>query len=172
MELHFRISPRAVLPEAVVYLPTPIGKLYLAADPDGLTAVTLTPGPEVATGHASREAFAILEKAARELDEYFAGSRRVFDLPLSLGGTPFQRSVWQSLCAIPYGETRSYAEVAAMTGRPKACRAVGMANHNNPVMLLIPCHRVIQTGGGLGGYGGGLPAKQYLLDLEAEIARH
>ena len=109
---------------------------------------------------------ALLQRTVRELDEYFAGKRKAFDLPLSLHGTPFQLRVWAALQQIPYGETRSYAQVAAMAGNAKACRAVGMANHHNPVSILVPCHRVINADGGLGGYGGGLDVKKFLLTLE------
>ena len=108
----------------------------------------------------------LLREAKRQLDEYFAGSRRVFDLPLSPRGTEFQRRVWSALETIPYGETRTYAQIAAVIGSPKACRAVGMANHCNPLPIVIPCHRVIGSGGQLTGYAGGLDTKQYLLTLE------
>lgn len=109
----------------------------------------------------------ILE-AERELNEYFAGNRREFSVPVHLSGTEFQKKVWRALCDIPYGETRSYKEIAAAVGNPKASRAVGMANHRNPVMILIPCHRVIGADGGLTGYAGGLDGKTALLELERE----
>ena len=102
----------------------------------------------------------------RQLDEYFAGTRREFDFPFRLHGTPFQEQVWAALRQIPYGETRSYQEIARAIGHPKACRAVGMANHKNPIILVIPCHRVIGSNGSLVGYGGGLEMKQTLLELE------
>jgi O-6-methylguanine DNA methyltransferase len=101
-----------------------------------------------------------------ELDEYFAGTRKQFDVPLDLRGTPFQRQCWRALLEIPYGQTRSYAEIAALVGRPNAFRAVGMANHANPVAIIVPCHRVIGTNGYLTGYGGGLDTKRMLLALE------
>jgi O-6-methylguanine DNA methyltransferase len=103
---------------------------------------------------------------AAELGEYFAGMRKKFDVPLDLRGTPFQRQCWGALLDIPYGETRSYAEIAAKVGRPNAFRAVGMANHANPVAIMVPCHRVIGTNGELTGYGGGLDTKRMLLALE------
>jgi methylated-DNA-[protein]-cysteine S-methyltransferase len=103
---------------------------------------------------------------ARELDAYFAGKLRRFTVPLDLRGTPFQRRVWELLCDIPYGETRSYGEVAQAVGNPKARRAVGQAIGRNPVAIVVPCHRVIGSDGGLTGYGGGLPRKRALLDLE------
>jgi methylated-DNA-[protein]-cysteine S-methyltransferase len=103
----------------------------------------------------------------QQLAQYFAGERREFALPLEPRGTEFERRVWQALMAIPYGETRSYAEVAAAIGRPSACRAVGRANGSNPIAVVIPCHRVIGSDGSLTGYGGGLPLKRLLLDLES-----
>ncbi|MER5362861.1 methylated-DNA--[protein]-cysteine S-methyltransferase [Streptomyces sp. NPDC002785] len=102
----------------------------------------------------------------RQLDAYFAGERREFDLPLHLEGTPFQRSVWAQLQLIPYGETRSYGELAELLGKPGASRAVGLANGKNPVGIIVPCHRVIGASGSLTGYGGGLDRKQRLLAFE------
>jgi methylated-DNA-[protein]-cysteine S-methyltransferase len=112
----------------------------------------------------------LLAEAAAQLEAYFEGKLRRFDLPLDLGGTGFQRRVWEHLVEIPYGETRTYAQVAAAIGHPSAIRAVGAANGQNPVAIIVPCHRVIRTGGGLGGYGGGLDAKRALLDLEKGVA--
>lgn len=102
----------------------------------------------------------------RQLNEYFAGERQEFDLKLAPKGTPFQRQVWQELCKIPFGETASYQAIAERLGKPKACRAVGMANGRNPVPIIIPCHRIIGKNGTLTGFGGGLTVKQQLLDLE------
>lgn len=107
-----------------------------------------------------------LADLAAQLRAYLAGERRAFDLPLDPRGTPFQLAVWQALQGIPYGETRSYADLAAALGRPRAVRAVGRANATNPVPILVPCHRVIGKGGGLTGYAGGLEVKQRLLALE------
>jgi methylated-DNA-[protein]-cysteine S-methyltransferase len=107
----------------------------------------------------------------RQLAEYFAGRRAVFELPLAPRGTEFERAVWRALIEIPYGETRSYAEIARRIGRPQACRAVGRANGRNPLGIVVPCHRVIGSDGSLTGYGGGLEMKQYLLDLEGNAAR-
>ena len=101
-----------------------------------------------------------------QLEEYFAGERREFELELAPSGSPFQLSVWRALCAIPYGETASYGEIAAAVGQPGAARAVGGANNRNPIAIVIPCHRVIGANGTLTGYGGGLPRKQRLLALE------
>ena len=105
-------------------------------------------------------------KAAQELLEYAAGKRKEFTVPLDVDGTAFQKKVWQALRAIPYGETRSYGEIARQVGNPKAARAVGMANHENPVAIVVPCHRVIASDGSLGGYAGGLQKKSRMLQLE------
>ena len=111
-----------------------------------------------------------IPEAKRQLDDYFAGRRREFDLPLDLRGTEFQKRVWAELMRIPYGETRSYQDVAAAIGNVKATRAVGAANNRNPVVIIIPCHRVVGKGGALTGYAGGLEKKGFLLKLEAEHA--
>lgn len=108
----------------------------------------------------------LTERVFRQLDEYFAGTRRAFDFPYRLHGTPFQEKVWAALREIPYGETRSYKDIAEAIGHPKAFRAVGMANHANPLFIAIPCHRVIGANGSLVGYGGGLEMKKALLELE------
>ncbi|WP_027399442.1 methylated-DNA--[protein]-cysteine S-methyltransferase [Anaerovorax odorimutans] len=108
----------------------------------------------------------LLKEAKKQLEEYFSGKRKEFDLPLAPAGTEFMKKDWQALLQIPYGETRSYKEIAAMIGKPKACRAVGMANNRNPIAIIIPCHRVIGSNGSLIGYAGGLHIKSYLLNLE------
>ena len=108
-----------------------------------------------------------LQMVAGQLKEYLAGKRKEFDIPLKLSGTVFQLAVWNVLQTIPYGETRSYREVAEQVGSPKACRAVGMANHRNPIAIIVPCHRVIGADGSLTGFGGGLELKRQLLELEA-----
>jgi methylated-DNA-[protein]-cysteine S-methyltransferase len=105
-----------------------------------------------------------------QLDQYFSGDRKTFSLPLDLVGSDFQRQVWGALSAIPYGETRSYAEIARVVGQPRAARAVGLANNQNPVAIIVPCHRVVGAGGALVGYGGGLQRKRWLLDHEARFA--
>lgn len=110
----------------------------------------------------------VLDHAARQLDEYFAGRRRVFDLPLLTVGTPFQRAVWELLTEIPFGETRSYAWLAAQLGHPRAVRAVAAANRANALSIFIPCHRVVGSSGSLTGYAGGLAAKRLLLGLEQQ----
>lgn len=112
-----------------------------------------------------------LAEAARQLRAYFAGELREFRLALDLRGTGFQKRVWRELTAIPYGETRSYGEIASAIGAPRAVRAVGAANGANPAPIVVPCHRVIGAGGKLTGYGGGLPLKKKLLDLEREALR-
>lgn len=108
----------------------------------------------------------LFAQTEKELSEYFAGKRKVFTVPLSLSGTGFRLKVWKALTDIPYGETRSYADIAKAVGSPKSCRAVGGANHHNPVSIIVPCHRVIGADGTLTGYGGGLEIKEYLLKLE------
>jgi len=115
---------------------------------------------------ASHRQTPLLKNTAMQIEEYLRGSRREFSVPLALHGTEFQKAVWSALQNIPYGETRSYQDIAVRIGRPKAVRAVGMANHCNQVSIIIPCHRVIGKDGSLTGYGGGLRIKQYLLDLE------
>jgi methylated-DNA-[protein]-cysteine S-methyltransferase len=114
-----------------------------------------------------RDADPVLAQAAGQLGEYFSARRREFQLPLDLRGTPFRQKVWDALLRIPYGETRSYAELARSIGEPKAVRAVGAANGANPIAIIVPCHRVVSSGGGLGGYGGGVPLKKRLLALES-----
>ena len=106
-----------------------------------------------------------------QLEEYFAGRRREFTIPLDLRGTDFQSDCWEQLLSIPYGETRSYGEIARAVGRPNAYRAVGQSNHHNPVAIVVPCHRVLAGGKALGGYGGGLPTKAFLLRLEGAAFR-
>ena len=108
----------------------------------------------------------LLERTRQQLMEYFNGHRKSFDLPLAPKGTPFQLKVWKALLDIPYGETRSYKDIAIAAGNPKASRAVGMANNRNPISIIIPCHRVIGSNGKLVGYGGGLSVKEYLLESE------
>jgi methylated-DNA-[protein]-cysteine S-methyltransferase len=108
----------------------------------------------------------LIKKTAAQLAEYFEGARTSFDVPLSPRGTAFQLAVWNALQTSPFGKTRSYKEIAEQIGNPTACRAVGMANNRNPIVILVPCHRVIGSDGSLTGYGGGLPVKQFLLELE------
>ena len=119
--------------------------------------------------HSQTQHSELLKAACHQLDEYFQGKRRQFDLPLGYVGTPFQESVWRELQKIPYGETRSYEDIAVGIGNPKAVRAVGQANNRNPILLLIPCHRVIHKSGDISGFACGIETKKYLLDLERRI---
>ena len=145
---------------------SPVGRLELVASEEGLRSLHWTDSSERATTEAHHP---VLDAAQAQLAEYFAGTRTAFDLPLDLVGTPFQVKAWRALADIPYGETVSYGEQAERIGHPKAFRAVGSANGKNPVAIILPCHRVINSDGGLGGFGGGdgLPTKRRLLDLEA-----
>ena len=147
--------------------PTPIGRLRLVASLTGLQAV-LWPGSE-RPGGAREGDSPILTETARQLDEYFAGARTCFSVPLELDGTPFQREAWLALADIPYGQTVSYAEQARRLGRPDAVRAVGAANGRNPVPIVLPCHRVIGSDGSLTGFGGGLGVKRALLQHEGAL---
>ncbi len=148
-------------PTFFVY-PTPLGRVTLACDGEGLTHIAF--GVKQFSG--TYAATSLTNKASTEIQEYLAGKRQTFDIPLKPSGTLFQTKVWNALCGIPYGETRSYKEVASMIGNPKAMRAVGMANNKNPLPIMIPCHRVIGSRGDLVGYAYGLKIKQFLLDLE------
>ena len=150
-------------------LETPIGPLRLHATDDALVAVYL-PGQEPPAPAPERPGHALLEQARAQLAEYFAGERRHFDLPLEPRGTPFQREVWSALRGIPFGATRSYAEMAAALGRPSASRAVGGANGRNPLSIVVPCHRVIGANGALTGYAGGIARKEWLLRHERASA--
>ncbi|MBD1551189.1 methylated-DNA--[protein]-cysteine S-methyltransferase [Pseudomonas typographi] len=150
-------------------LPTPVGSLTLIANDSHLCAVLwehdhaarVPLGEWVPTGEHP-----VLQATAAQLAEYFAGARRRFDLPLAFNGTPFQRQVWAALLAIPFGETRSYRQVAEYIGNPLAVRAVGAANGRNPISIIAPCHRVVGSSGALTGFAGGLGAKQWLLGHE------
>lgn len=117
---------------------------------------------------AKEEKTPLSDRCFVQLSEYLAGERKRFDLPLYLEGTAFPKKVWEALCTIPYGQTRSYADIAAQIGAPKACRAVGMANNRDPIAILVPCHRVVGKNGSLTGYAGGLEIKKRLLDLEKQ----
>jgi methylated-DNA-[protein]-cysteine S-methyltransferase len=148
---------------------SPIGRLTLTSDGTALTGLYMaSPGkpPPRSADWVMDPTIAPLPEAARQLREYFAGERRVFDLPLRLHGTDFQKRVWQQLTAIPFGETWSYGQLARSLDNPNACRAVGLANGNNPIAIIVPCHRVIGADGSLTGFGGGLPRKQWLLAHE------
>jgi len=142
---------------------SPVGHLTLCGTDAALTGLSFgVEKSDVADAPAP-----FLERAAGELTEYFAKKRRTFDLPLAPEGTKFQKKVWAALCAIPFGETRTYGQIAAALGNPKAARAVGMACNRNPIGIIVPCHRVVGADGALTGYAGGLPVKAALLRLEA-----
>ncbi len=152
-------------------LASPVGELLLAGDDDALHLIGFPSGRGAARPDDHWEQSpAPFAEAARQLDDYFAGRRHTFDLPLAPTGTPFQRDVLAALQQIPYGETRSYADLARAVGRPKATRAVGAANGRNPLPIVIPCHRAIGSDGSLTGFGGGLATKRFLLDLERRHA--
>lgn len=148
-------------------LASPVGPLRLIADELGLRRICFQrerhARPEDGLGQHAPSKLAF---ARTQLEEYFSGTRRAFDLPLRPRGTPFQLSVWEALCAIPYGDTWSYADLAAHIGKPSAMRAVGAANGRNPLPIVVPCHRVIGRDGSLVGFGGGLEIKARLLALE------
>lgn len=154
-------------------MPSPVGTLTLVAGATGLAAILWADDdparvPLGETCDAPDDP--ILAETRRQLDDYFAGMRTLFDLPLAPVGTGFQRAVWAALDTIPYGETRSYADIARQIGRPNACRAVGAANGRNPISIVTPCHRVVGSSGALTGFAGGLAAKHWLLRLEGVAA--
>lgn len=148
------------------YHDSPLCRLLLAGDEQGLRMLYMTPFEGHEPGPDWREASTQLDDARRQLDEYFAGRRQQFDVRLAPQGTEFQRQVWHALTHIPYGHTTWYADLAERIGRPKAIRAVGAANGANPISIIIPCHRVIGRDGSLTGYAGGLERKEALLRLE------
>lgn len=150
---------------------SPVGPLLLGANEAGVCLVEFHESRHrVPRSSDWREGESeLLERARKQLAEYFAGERRTFDLPLAPQGTEFQRAVWQALADIPYGETISYAQLATRVGKPTASRAVGAANGRNPLPIVLPCHRVIGADGSLTGFGGGLPTKQFLLRLEGAL---
>jgi len=152
-------------------VPSPIGPLVLGAHGGSLTAVHLpgSPGAPPEPAGVSAADATVLACAAAQLTAYFAGSLRVFDLPLAPAGTAFQQAVWRALAAIPCGHTTSYGELARALGRPSASRAVGAANGANPLAIVVPCHRVVGASGALTGYAGGVDAKRWLLAHEARM---
>ena len=154
---------------AYKFVASPVGALKLVASDKGLAAILWendSPRRVPLTGLVENDRHPVLLKAKRQLEEYFAGARRAFDLPLDMRGTTFQKDVWEALLAIPYGETRSYGQLAKQLGRPSASRAVGAANGRNPISIVVPCHRVVGSSGKLTGFAGGLDVKARLLDLE------
>ncbi len=147
---------------------SPVGPLFLAASTKGLVRLEFDGRVQKLNPRTIQlqESKSALAPYIRELNDYFAGERREFSFPLDLRGTEFQLACWHALLEIPYGETRSYREIAEAIGHPHAYRAVGMSNNRNPVAIVVPCHRVIASSGSLCGYGGGLEIKRKLLDLE------
>jgi methylated-DNA-[protein]-cysteine S-methyltransferase len=146
---------------------TPIGILTVGTTEKGIASIQFgNCAPEEAVGSAADECASA--ETVQQLSEYFEGKRIRFHLPLDVQGTPFQKAVWDELLRIPYGETRSYGEIAEAIGRPGAARAVGMANHDNPIAVVIPCHRVVGKDGSLTGYAGGLDLKAQLLSIERQ----
>lgn len=149
---------------AAVYQ-TLIGEITIVENGQAITEILF--GRPALSGEYAQVETPLLKEAAKQLNEYIAGERKKFDLPLLPKGTEFMQTVWKALLDIPHGETRTYAQIAAAIGAPKACRAVGSANGRNPIPIVIPCHRVIGTSGKLTGYAGGLAMKRTLLELEA-----
>jgi methylated-DNA-[protein]-cysteine S-methyltransferase len=160
---------------------SPLGLLFLARTEHGLRFLdflerrslkrTFAAHAEAVPDAKWEPSLLQLKPVVDQLDGYFCGNLTKFDLPLDLAGTEFQLKVWKALCRIPYGETRTYGQIAGALGQPGAARAVGLANNHNPVPIIVPCHRVIGADGSLTGYGGGLPRKRKLLDLEARFAQ-
>lgn len=156
-----------------VHIDSPVGPLLLAASDAGMHAIEFHE-----SRHPARRgddwlegSHPLLRRAQAQLEEYFQGRRHGFDLPLAPRGTDFQQTVWRALATIPYGQTASYAQLAERIGRPTASRAVGAANGRNPLPIVLPCHRVIGADGSLTGFGGGLPTKRFLLELEGALPR-
>jgi O-6-methylguanine DNA methyltransferase len=169
-----RVKPPSCYPSSVAMetlfsfrASSPVGPLFLAASTKGLVRLEFEARVQnLPKTTQIQESKKVLAPYLRQLSEYFAGDRREFSLPLDLRGTDFQRACWHALIEIPYGETRSYREIAQAIGHAHAYRAVGMSNNRNPVAIVVPCHRVIASSGSLCGYGGGLDIKRKLLDLE------
>jgi methylated-DNA-[protein]-cysteine S-methyltransferase len=152
---------------------SPVGPLLIAASQKGLRSLQFFRGkqPRPAAHEEWIESPEHLRRYAEQIESYFRGELREFTFPLDLVGTSFQKDCWQALLKIPYGKTRTYAEIARDIGRPQAFRAVGQANHDNPIAIVVPCHRVVGANGMLTGYGGGLPTKERLLRLEGAAFR-
>ena len=158
---------------AATIMPSPTGNLTLLATDAGLAAVLWNDSDRLQARYAPRDEapdHPVIAATVEQLDAYFAGTQTSFDLPLDPVGTAFQRAVWAALLTIPYGETRSYADIARAIGRPTATRAVGAANGRNPISIVTPCHRVIGASGALTGFGGGLANKELLLALERRVS--
>lgn len=156
--------------EYIFFYETEIGKIGIAETGGEITHLSLA--AHIPTEGKTFGQTPLLSEAAKQLREYLGGERKTFDLPLAPIGTEFQKRVWANLLAIPYGQTRSYKQVAQAVGKPGAARAVGGANHENPILIIIPCHRVVGADGKLVGFGAGLPLKERLLQLEQESMAH
>lgn len=168
---HSGISPSDYIAQKIQDYPycfcdTPLGPVYITENQQGITSLKFVDSKIRSTQIEQKQKSFYLEDAKRQLLEYFVGTRRTFEIPLSVSGSEFQEKVWSALQNIPYGETRSYQQVAQMIGNDKAARAVGMANNRNPISIFIPCHRVIGKNGKLIGYAGGIERKRFLLELE------
>ncbi|MSR92219.1 methylated-DNA--[protein]-cysteine S-methyltransferase [Inconstantimicrobium porci] len=158
--------------EVSVLYKSPVGILKITSRNEKIILIEPVEDENFVKGEAIDETnkdYKLCLKAVEQLNEYFQGKRKVFDLPLNAEGTEFQMKVWKALCDIPYGETRSYSDIAKAIGNTKAVRAVGGANNKNPIAIVVPCHRVIGKNGSMVGYGGGLPMKEYLLQLEKAL---
>lgn len=153
--------------ENIFFYDTGIGRIAITDNGTEITAMGFEDRADCGVRNVCETE--LIRNASNQLNEYLEGRRKVFDLPLNPEGTKFQKKVWEALCNIPYGETRSYKQIAEAVGNSKACRAVGMANNRNPIIIFIPCHRVIGSNGSLVGYGGGLDIKEKLLSLEKGI---
>jgi methylated-DNA-[protein]-cysteine S-methyltransferase len=161
------IEKEANLMKHTAYIKTVLGPIEISEVDGFITELFFVKDPYEIPGEQKTP---LLEKAEKQIKEYLDGTSRGFDLPLAAKGTEFQKAVWETLCKIPYGETRSYKQVAELIGRPDASRAVGMANSKNPILILMPCHRVVGSDGKLTGYAAGLGIKEQLLELEMTYA--
>ncbi|MBS0201152.1 MAG: methylated-DNA--[protein]-cysteine S-methyltransferase [Proteobacteria bacterium] len=153
------------------HIASPVGDLLVATDDNGLRAIEFPRNrhPMKRDDGWIEGAHPLIDEAQRQLDDYFAGKRTIFDVPLAPRGTPFQLAVWQALREIPFGDTWTYGDLARHINQPSAVRAVGAANGRNPIPVIVPCHRVIGSDGSLTGFGGGLPTKEFLLRLEGAL---
>jgi methylated-DNA-[protein]-cysteine S-methyltransferase len=154
----------------LLFIPDLLDGITLETGPRGLRAIYFSQCR--AGSPPESDSLSVARQAERQLREYFAGQRRSFDVPLDLGGSSFQRSVWKALTEIPYGKTASYRDIAIAVNSPKGYRAIGQANNRNPIPIIVPCHRVIGADGSIGGYGGGVDRKNQLLELERRYAPH
>ena len=163
-----RIMQTAALPEHLVRIDSPIGRIEVTSDGSSITSLSIEKGGSLPLDGIPENVDAVLERAVEQLREYFAGTRRDFDLPVSLAGTEFQKSVWAELAGLPFGGVVSYGEIGSATGRATAGRAVGGAVGANPIPIIVPCHRVLASDGRITGYSGGngIPTKVWLLDHE------